>query len=142
TRDDPAKILTAYEALEHAEPNEPRWPHKRGDLLRRLGRSEEAVAAYELAVMYYAARGFLARSAAVAKIVLTIDPTRTDILERVDAEEARMHRQRHRTNLQASPLTATRAGNDDDGPSHQPPAALDLSSNEILDWDVDAHRAD
>ncbi|MCA9580917.1 MAG: hypothetical protein KC416_03925, partial [Myxococcales bacterium] len=80
--------LLAYGELEKKGKGEPRWPHKRGDLLRRLGRDEEAIEAYRTAVDFYAARGFLARSIAMAKLILAIDPKRLDILERVDPDEA------------------------------------------------------
>ncbi len=78
-----------YESLGHLEPDEPRWPHRHGDLLKRLGRSQEAIAHYEQAVDLYARRGFVARAAAMAKVVMAIDPERLDVLERVSPEAAR-----------------------------------------------------
>ena len=42
----------------------------------------------------YAKQGFVARAAAMAKLILQIDPSRLDVLERVDPDEARrLHRQ-------------------------------------------------
>ena len=61
-----AEALAHYEALERMEASEPRWPHRKGDLLKRLGRSEEAVRSYERAVDLYAQQGFVARAAAMA----------------------------------------------------------------------------
>ena len=88
-----AEALLHYEALQGVERNEPRWPHRKGDLLKRLGREEEAIAAYERAVDLYAQQGFVARAAAMAKVVLAMAPDRVDVLERVDVGAARkLHR--------------------------------------------------
>jgi CRP-like cAMP-binding protein len=91
-RDDEAIQLLA--TLVSAEPTNARWPHKRGDLLRKVGRRAEAVAAYEQAVDVYANSGFIARAIAMAKTVLSLDPSRTDVLQRVDPQAAQqLHRQ-------------------------------------------------
>ncbi|MBW2214478.1 MAG: hypothetical protein JRF48_08620, partial [Deltaproteobacteria bacterium] len=87
------EALGHYEALQMVERNEPRWPHRKGDLLKRLGRPQEAVEAYERAVDLYAQQGFVARAVAMAKVVLGIAPERVDVLERVDLDAARkLHR--------------------------------------------------
>jgi len=87
------EALRIYEALEFVEPSEPRWPHRKGDLLNRLGRTSAAVSSYETAVDLYAALGFVARAAAMAKVVMGVDPTRTDVLDRVNLDPARrLHR--------------------------------------------------
>ena len=78
-----------YRKLQEAEPDEPRWPHRHGDLLRRLGKEALAIRHYELAVHRYAQLGFVARAAAMAKVIIGIDPARVDVLERVDPEAAR-----------------------------------------------------
>jgi len=81
--------LVLYDQLERLEPDEPRWPHRKGDLLRRLDRNPAAVEAYASAVNLYAAQGFIARAVAMAKVVLGIDESRMDVLERADPEAAR-----------------------------------------------------
>ena len=87
------EALMHYEALQGVERNEPRWPHRKGDLLKRLGRPDDAVAAYERAVDLYARQGFVARAAAMAKVVLAIAPERADVLERLNLDPARrLHR--------------------------------------------------
>lgn len=83
------EALGHYEALQALEPDEPRWPHRKGDLLKRLGRTDTAIEAYERAVDLYAHRGFVARAAAMAKVVLGLAPERIDVLERVSPEAAR-----------------------------------------------------
>ena len=87
------EALSYYEALQVVEPNEPRWPHRKGDLLKRLGRRQEAVEAYERAADLYAHQGFEARAAAMAKVVMGIAPEHVDVLERVSPDAARkLHR--------------------------------------------------
>ncbi len=90
--------LTLYAALESEEPDEPRWPHRHGDLLRRLKRDAQAIEAYARAVRRYAERGFVARAAAMAKVILSIDPLRVDVLASVDPEAARrLHRKKRKS---------------------------------------------
>lgn len=83
------KALDVYGQLEKAETGEPRWSHRKGDLLLRLKRSPEAIAAYERAVDLYVAQGFAARGAALAKVILGLDKSRKDVLERVDGRAMR-----------------------------------------------------
>jgi len=88
------EALDIYELIEKQRKDEPRWSHRRGDLLQRMGRKADAVLAYERAVDLYAAKGFVARAAAMAKVILAIDPSKGAVLERVDPEAARrLHRQ-------------------------------------------------
>jgi CRP-like cAMP-binding protein len=97
------------------ERNEPRWPHRKGDLLKRLGRPEEAVTAYERAIDIYAQQGFVARAAAMAKVVLGIAPDRVDVLERVSVDAARkLHR-----SARSAIVTAATGTEGDDGPTTQ-----------------------
>src|SRR5256885_2345099 len=56
--------------LRRLEPQNARWPHKHGDLLRRVGRNPQAVEAYGAAVDLYASQGFIARAVAMAKTVV------------------------------------------------------------------------
>ncbi len=81
--------LKTYAELERLEPKLSRHPHKRGDLLRRMGRIQDAVGAYDRAVDCYVEEGFVARAVAMAKTVLVLDPSRMDVLERVDPSAAR-----------------------------------------------------
>ena len=100
------EALECYVQLENAEPKEPRWPHRKGDLLLRMKRPKDAVAAYEKAVDIYASQGFVARAAAMAKVILGLDPSRMDVLERVDGKAALELRQR-REGSQVAPLPAS-----------------------------------
>ena len=155
------EALLHYEALQGVERNEPRWPHRKGDLLKRLGREGEAIAAYERAVDLYAQQGFVARAAAMAKVVLAMAPDRVDVLERVDVGAARkLHRsarsaivtadagaefddqattQTKRLAIDALPLVADDSAADDvlrftvlPSPQH-PTLDLDISDAEVQD---------
>jgi len=68
-----AEALELYERIEKRKPNEPRWSHRRGDLLRKLGREQDALIAYQRAVELYAAKGFEARAAATAKLMQQLE---------------------------------------------------------------------
>jgi len=106
------EALDLYELIEKQIPDEPRWSHRRGDLLQRMGRKADAVLAYERAVDLYAAKGFVARAAAMAKLILAIDPSKGEVLERVDPQAARrLHRQNR-----ALIVTADQSAEEDDGP--------------------------
>src|SRR5688572_29897927 len=80
-KDKSRDALRIVASLERAEPDEPRWPHRRGDLNRKLADTAAAVAAYERATELYVARGMIARAVAMAKTILLLDSTRTSILE-------------------------------------------------------------
>ena len=77
------------EELETLEPGNHRWPHRRGDGLRSLGRKKDAIACYERAAVLYAHAGFLPRAIAMAKLVIDLDPSRAPLLERIDPRAAR-----------------------------------------------------
>lgn len=157
-----SEALGFYEALQVMERNEPRWPHRKGDLLQRLGRPDEAVLAYERAVDLYAQLGFVARAAAMAKVVMGIAPERIDVLERVSPTAARkLHRsarsagvradldfgndenepvtQTKRLSVDALPLVADDSGSEDMLRFTKPPTAqhltldLDISEAEVQD---------
>ncbi|MDH3200795.1 MAG: hypothetical protein OEM15_07880 [Myxococcales bacterium] len=78
------QALELYELIEKQRPDEPRWSHRKGDLLQRMGRKADAVLAYERAVELYVAKGFAARAAATTKVMLAIAPDRRGELPRTD----------------------------------------------------------
>jgi predicted RNA polymerase sigma factor len=78
------EALELMELVEQRKPDDPRWSRRKGDLLRRLGRQADALRAYERAARLYSARGFDACAVATAKLMLAIDPSRTDVLEQMN----------------------------------------------------------
>jgi CRP-like cAMP-binding protein len=97
--------LRIYDELRVLDPEEPRWPHRHGDLLLRLGRKADAIDAFERAVDLYAARGFLARAISMAKVIVGVDASRDDVLARLDPDAAReLHRRRRQPGSGLKPL--------------------------------------
>lgn len=82
------QALDLYELIEKRKPDEARWAHRKGDLLRRMGRGPEAVIAYERAVHLYSEKGFDARASATARLLLAIDPSRREVLDWADSQAA------------------------------------------------------
>jgi tetratricopeptide (TPR) repeat protein len=94
------EALEIYELVEKRKPDEPRWSHRKGDLLRRIGRKADALRAYEHAAYLYSARGFDARAVATAKLMLAIDPSKGEVLERVNRVADRRLQRQHRVEIQ------------------------------------------
>jgi tetratricopeptide (TPR) repeat protein len=88
------QAIDIYELIEKRKPDEPRWAHRKGDLLRRMGRNAEAVIAYERAVHLYSEKGFDARASATARLLLAIDPSKREVLDWAESQAAR-RRERH-----------------------------------------------
>jgi CRP-like cAMP-binding protein len=82
-RDRPSDAVVALTALEQLE-DEPRWSQRLGEALRRLGKTKEAEEAFVRAAERYAAKGFSAHAIAMAKLVTSINPSRADLLARLE----------------------------------------------------------
>jgi CRP-like cAMP-binding protein len=118
--------------LRRLEPENARWPHKQGELLRLLGHQAHAAKCFEKAVGLYAKQGFIARAVAMAKTVVELDPSRIGILERIDPHAAQMLRTQKKLSRQALvelddrpveqlPLAPTREPHMRPGPAAPPP---------------------
>lgn len=68
------RALECYLELERLEPGDANWPKRVAEIYRRLGKTSEAVAAYERTIDRYVRGGFLVQAIAVCKIVLQIEP--------------------------------------------------------------------
>lgn len=79
----PRRALDAYRQLAELEPTDGSWPHRRGELLQRLGDTSAAVVALRRAVELYARAGFLLKAVAVCKLILRIDPDADDARQRL-----------------------------------------------------------
>lgn len=116
--------------LMDADPKVPRWPHKRGDLLRKLNQPKLAIECFAAAATLYAEQGFIARAVAMAKTILNLDPSRIDVLERVDPEAARkLHRLQRPNSVPIRPPSPGRhpalLDEDDQAPAHHPAVIAD-----------------
>jgi CRP-like cAMP-binding protein len=75
--------VALYEELERRQPDQPAWPKRIGEALRRLGDPAAAMAAFERSVERYCAAGFLVQALAVSKQILQIDPSHAATLGRL-----------------------------------------------------------
>lgn len=69
-----AKALEVVIELARHEPENPRWPHKQGELLRRLGQMPAAIVAFCAAARLYVEGGFLVKALALCKQSLALNP--------------------------------------------------------------------
>ncbi len=84
------QAVSALEELERREPDDGRWPQKRGDVLRRMGDVARTAEAYELAAKRYARQGFVARAVAMAKTIAPLDADKSAaVLAAVDPAAAK-----------------------------------------------------
>jgi CRP-like cAMP-binding protein len=83
-RDRPADAVKALTELEKLEPDEPRWSQRLGEALRRLGKAKDAEEAFVRATERYMEKGFLPRAIAMAKLVTSLNPARTDLLAKLE----------------------------------------------------------
>lgn len=96
--------LAALDGLELLEPHEARWAHRKGDVLRRLGKMKEAEESFVRAVRCYQQQGFLARAAALAKAVADLNPERAALVRELDPEPAKRIRNEVAPPRSSSPL--------------------------------------
>ena len=73
------KALGEFQRIVQLDPTDLRARLKVGDLLHKLGRSDEAVAQYKQLARQYVEEGFLIQAISLNKIILRIDPSQGDI---------------------------------------------------------------
>lgn len=67
-----------YEQVAAAEPIDPQWPHRAGEAWKRVGDRIAAVTQLTAAAEGYAKGGFFLKAISVVKMILEIDPGRTE----------------------------------------------------------------
>lgn len=77
------RALECYLELERLEPADPNWPKKVAEIYRRLGKTGDAVAAYERTIDRYVRGGFLVQAIAVCKVILQIEPAHAAAQDRL-----------------------------------------------------------
>lgn len=75
------KALSQYRTLCKLEPNELRHRQKLADLLVKTGKKEKAIEEYTKVAEDFTKKGFLIKAIAVNKLILQVDPTRTEVEE-------------------------------------------------------------
>jgi CRP-like cAMP-binding protein len=78
-----AKAGELYLQIAQLEPDDPDWPLRAGEALRKAGELVRAARAFEVAADGYARSGALLKAIAVCKVVLQIDPSHTAIQSRL-----------------------------------------------------------
>jgi CRP-like cAMP-binding protein len=140
------RALEIARELQRAEPNESRWAQKAGDILRRQNKPREAAAELEKAARAWAKQGFMARAIAMAKTVVSLDPSKQGLLAELDPAVARDEHRKARpdsaathgaalTLAQAAPELTQAADAEDDEIRFvmEPSAVIDLSEITLLD---------
>jgi CRP-like cAMP-binding protein len=84
------KALESYLVLERLEPSDGVWAQRAGDILRRLGKDDQAVEAWKRAADLYSRGGFLVKAIAVFKLILEVVPGEREAL----AQLASLHAER------------------------------------------------
>lgn len=77
------RALECYLELERLELAEPNWPKRAAEIYRRLGKTREAIAAYERAIERYVRGGFLVQAIAVCKVILQMEPAHAAAQDRL-----------------------------------------------------------
>ncbi len=75
------KTLPIYQELSRAEPDNPRWPKKIGEVHSKLDQRDQAVEAFGLASRLYAEQGFLVKAIALCKMILSLNPAHEETQE-------------------------------------------------------------
>ena len=75
------KAAELYLELASAETSEGLWPHRAGEMLKRIGDKGGAARALREAADRYSRRGFLLKAIAVCKLILDVDPAQTEAQE-------------------------------------------------------------
>jgi pilus assembly protein FimV len=77
------RAINEYERLVQADPKDSRLLLKLGDLYTRQGAARDATTTYRKVAEQYAEQGFFLKAVAVCKQILKLDPSSTDIWERL-----------------------------------------------------------
>jgi len=89
TRDRTKDAIAALQGLAQLEQDEPRWSQRLGDFLHKAGRDAEAEAAWMRCMDVLVRQGFLPRALAIAKLIVSVNPKRIDILSSIDQQAAK-----------------------------------------------------
>jgi CRP-like cAMP-binding protein/tetratricopeptide (TPR) repeat protein len=82
------RALELYAELERIESADAQWPKRIAETYRKLGKSSDAVSAYERAADRYANNGFLVQAIAVCKLILQLEPKHQGTLRRLSEMNA------------------------------------------------------
>lgn len=75
--------LDAYLSIKKQAEKDPRIYLRLGDIYRKLNKSQEAVEEYKNAAEVFVKQGFIVKAIAVFKMIIDIDPSKTDVQKRL-----------------------------------------------------------
>ncbi|MBI5892121.1 MAG: cyclic nucleotide-binding domain-containing protein [Deltaproteobacteria bacterium] len=75
--------LDAYLSIKTQAGKDPRIYLRLGDIYRKLNKSQEAVEEYKNAAEVFVKQGFIVKAIAVFKMIIDIDPSKTDVQKRL-----------------------------------------------------------
>lgn len=78
-----------YEQIARFEPDDGQWPHRAGEAWKRVGDRQASIDALSTASDIYARTGFFLKAISVSKMILELDPGRTETQARLAALYAR-----------------------------------------------------
>ncbi len=87
------KALPIYKDLMKTDPDNPRWPHQAGEILKMQKNHGEAAAMFLKAANRYFTNGFGIQALVLAKVILDLDPDQPealDLLKRLSENESRV----------------------------------------------------
>jgi cAMP-dependent protein kinase regulator len=75
--------VSTYETIRPYFGKDPKVALRLGDIYRRLGKKNEAVEVYKLAINIFITQGFITKAIGVGKIVMDIDPSQADVQQKI-----------------------------------------------------------
>jgi cAMP-dependent protein kinase regulator len=100
----PEAALQEFQAAAQADPNDPSARRKIAEVLAKLGRKDEAIAAYQALAGRLAVRGKLLEATAITKVILQLDPKHTQTQRALQQFAARQPQESWKAKLPA-PMT-------------------------------------
>ena len=121
--------LETYEKISEYGEKDPRIFMRIGDIARRAEESEKAIEYYTRASERFVKQGFIIKAIAVCKMILNVDPSRTDMEKRL----AKLYEREGMVQGVASPAPATKPTTSAPAPSPAPPGPSGDDDGAIID---------
>ena len=126
------KAAESFAQLCEREPDNPRWPQKLAEAQRKLGNTNEAIAAYVSAAGLYATQGFLLKAIAICDMILALDPAHEDTQRQLAQLYAKRYPWRSQS-VETKNVRPARASEDSTPTSARRKARLTIAPGQALD---------
>lgn len=77
------EAVETYETIRSYSGKDPKIALRLGDIYRKVGKSNEAVDAYKLAINVFITQGFVTKAIGVCKIIMDIDPSQAAVQKKI-----------------------------------------------------------